>query len=205
LKRKIYATLLLFFVASGCSIFRAERDVPLEVQVAPIIGVGAGRLIGPSAELGYAEQYRGKLYWPVPGAKVFSKFGRRFVRWHDGVDLAAKRGTPIYAAHSGKVEYSGSGFNGYGNFIAIRGKGLTTFYAHNDRNLVRTGDYVEGGQLIAYVGKTGRTTGPHLHFETRIHRPPHPPTAIDPLKFFSQTAILPKTRAKYEMMKDVSN
>ena len=194
--RIILATLFFCLTVSGCSLFRGSSDVPLEAQVAPIIGVGAGRLVGQSAELGYAEQYRGKLYWPVPGAKVFSKFGRRFVKWHDGVDLAAKRGTPIYAAHSGKVEYAGSGFNGYGNFIAIRGKGLTTFYAHNDRNLVSTGDYVEGGQLIGYVGQTGRTTGPHLHFETRIHRPPHPPTAVDPLKFFSQTAIMLKTREK---------
>lgn len=188
--RNLYFTvsLLFVFLLAGCSLFREDSRIPLEVSVAPKIGMGAGRAEIPKSDLGYADQYIGNLYWPVPGAKVFSKFGRRFVRWHDGIDLSAKVGTPIYAAHSGKVEYAGAGFRGYGNIIAITGKGLTTFYAHNDRNLVKTGDYVQGGQLIAYVGRTGRTTGPHLHFETRIHRYGKTPIAVDPMKFFLKSA-----------------
>ena len=187
-RERVTAFFLSATLIAGCSLFQEEVSLPVEVAVAPKIGMGAGRAEIPKTELGYADQYIGNLYWPVPRAKVFSKFGRRFVRWHDGIDLSAKVGTPIYAAHSGKVEYAGAGFRGYGNIIAITGKGLTTFYAHNDRNIVKTGDYVEGGQLIAYVGKTGRTTGPHLHFETRIHRYGRAPIAVDPMKFFSQSA-----------------
>ena len=187
-KYRLTAFFLISTLVAGCSIFRGEQQVPVEVAVAPKIGMGGGRAEIPKTELGYADQYIGRLYWPVAGAKVFSKFGRRFVRWHDGIDLAAKVGTPIYAAHSGKVDYAGAGFRGYGNIVAITGKGLTTFYAHNDKNLVKTGDYVEGGQLIAHVGKTGRTTGPHLHFETRIHRPGRAPIAVDPMKFFLKNA-----------------
>jgi murein DD-endopeptidase MepM/ murein hydrolase activator NlpD len=168
----------------GCSWIFGGGYGSEEAAAVKNIGVGSGRIADPNYSLGQAQQYKGRMYWPVPGVKPFSKFGRRRGRWHDGVDLAAPVGTPIYAAHSGTVEYSGDGFKSFGNLIAIKGSGLVTFYAHNDENLVRKGDSVQGGQLIGFVGKTGRVTGPHLHFETRIVRSRAAPIAVDPMRFF---------------------
>ena len=89
--------------------------------------------------------------------------GRRM--FHGGIDIAARRGTPIEAAAGGTVVFSGWR-RGYGRIVVIdHGDGLKTRYAHNSRNLVAKGDSVGKGQKIALVGKSGRTTGPHVHFE----------------------------------------
>lgn len=172
------------FILWGCSWIFGGGYGAEEAAAVKKIGVGSGRIKDPNYPLGEAAQYKGRLYWPVPGARPISKFGRRRGQWHDGVDLAAPVGTPIYSAHAGTVEYAGDGFEGFGKLIAIKSKGLVTFYAHNSENLVDRGDYVEGGQLIGLVGRTGRVTGPHLHFETRIARPSGPPVAVDPMRFF---------------------
>jgi len=85
----------------------------------------------------------------------------------NAVDLAAPPGTPIYAAASGEVIVSRTGWNsGYGNYIEIRhDNGTRTLYAHNSQNIVSVGQYVQQGQVIGYVGSTGLSTGPHVHFE----------------------------------------
>lgn len=173
----------IFF--TGCS-FWSDSKSPEDIRSGTIIGIGAGRLTERDPYLGEAAQFKGRLMWPVRGAKLWSKFGRRVLRWHDGIDLAAPKGTPIFAAHSGRVAYSGSGFSGYGNLIAIEARGLTTIYAHNDRNVVKKGQWVEQGHLIGFVGRTGRVTGPHLHFETRIKRGSKAPIAVDPLLFWQK-------------------
>ena len=109
-----------------------------------------------------------KLMWPVKGGKLTSRFGTRNGKNHHGIDIGARRGTPIRAAESGKVEFSGWGPTGYGQMIIIKHPGnLTTVYAHNSRNLVKKGSKVKRGQMIARVGKTGRASGPHVHFEVR--------------------------------------
>lgn len=121
---------------------------------------------------------RGKLRWPVPGGTLTSTFGRRGKRDHEGIDIGAKAGTPVIAAAAGEVIYSGSGIKGYGNLVIVRHKsGLVTVYAHNKRNLVRDGQKVRAGETIAEVGSSGRSTGPHLHFEVRIGDKP-----VDPLE-----------------------
>lgn len=99
--------------------------------------------------------------------KVYSRFGVRHRRRHQGVDLPLHTGDPVYAAFSGKVRMSR--FNrGYGNLVVIRHEnGLETFYAHLSRRDVEVGDWVEAGDIIGLGGSTGRSTGPHLHFETR--------------------------------------
>lgn len=83
---------------------------------------------------------------------------------HNGIDLAANRGTPIYAAKTGTVSTAASGY-GWGNYVVINhGDGYSTLYAHQDYYIVSEGDTVTQGQVIGYVGSTGNSTGPHLHF-----------------------------------------
>ena len=83
---------------------------------------------------------------------------------HNGIDLAANRGTPIYASKTGTVSTAASGY-GWGNYVVINhGDGYSTLYAHQDYYIVSEGDTVTQGQVIGYVGSTGNSTGPHLHF-----------------------------------------
>lgn len=99
--------------------------------------------------------------------KVYSPFGYRHRRRHQGVDLPLKTGDPVYAAFSGKVRLS-KYYTGYGNLVIIRHEnGLETYYGHLSKRKVEVGDWVDAGQEIGLGGSTGRSTGPHLHFETR--------------------------------------
>ena len=99
--------------------------------------------------------------------KVYSKFGYRHGRRHQGVDLPLKTGTPVVAAFDGRVRMS-EYHSGYGNLIIIRHEnGLETYYGHLSKREVEVGDWVSAGQEIGKGGSTGRATGPHLHFETR--------------------------------------
>lgn len=120
--------------------------------------------------------------WPVMQPELTSRFGRRDDRNHEGVDLRAKSGTPIYAAHAGRVWYAGDRISGYGNMVVIRNpqNDLSTVYAHASRILVREGAYVKRGARIALSGATGRSTGPHLHFEVRLGSTPVDPLAVMP-------------------------
>ena len=96
-----------------------------------------------------------------------SKFGYRHGRRHQGIDLPYPKGTPVYAAFDGKVRIS-EWVGGYGNLVVIRhANGLETFYGHLSESKVKPGDWVNAGDVIALGGSTGRSTGPHLHFETR--------------------------------------
>lgn len=108
--------------------------------------------------------------------KVTSGFGRRRRRrFHKGIDIAAPRGTPIFAAAHGKVIFSGRK-GGYGKTVMLdHGAGVQTLYAHNSKIEVQEGDWVSQGQQISKVGNTGRSTGPHLHYEVRLDgRPVNP-------------------------------
>ena len=99
--------------------------------------------------------------------KVFSRFGMRRGRRHQGVDLPLKTGTPVVAAFDGRVRAS-TYSKGYGNLVIIRHEnGLETFYGHLSKREVEVGDWVRAGDEIGLGGSTGRSTGPHLHFETR--------------------------------------
>ncbi len=104
---------------------------------------------------------------PITG-RVFSKYGRRGRRNHNGVDIPLKIGEPIYATFSGRVRYSKYNTGGYGNLIILRHEnGLETWYAHLSKSNVQPGDFVKAGQIIGFGGNTGRSRGPHLHFEVR--------------------------------------
>jgi murein DD-endopeptidase MepM/ murein hydrolase activator NlpD len=120
-------------------------------------------------------QWNGKFIWPVNGV-LTSRFGIRNSRRHDGIDIGAQEGTPIVAAADGDVLYAGDQKRGYGILVILRhADNMITVYAHNQMNLVAEGDFVKRGQVIAKVGKTGRASGPHLHFEIRSKTRPRNP------------------------------
>jgi murein DD-endopeptidase MepM/ murein hydrolase activator NlpD len=107
------------------------------------------------------------LSWPVVGP-IASPFGPRGSAWHGGIDIRAEQGTVIRAAAAGIVVTSDHE-RAYGHVVKIwHARDLMTVYAHNLENLVKVGDWVERGQAIGVVGKTGRATAPHLHFEVRL-------------------------------------
>lgn len=117
----------------------------------------------------------GGSFWtnPLPNGTWI----RGYYPGHTGIDLAAAEGTPIYAANGGPVLFAGFSAWGYGNTVVLaHGGSLSTLYAHMSSLAVRCGDNVVAGQIIGYVGSTGNSTGPHLHFEIRFNGQPHDPT-----------------------------
>jgi len=115
--------------------------------------------------------------WPVNGT-VTSGYGWRWGRLHEGIDIAAPSGTPIWAAAAGTVIYAGW-LGGYGNLVVVdHGNGLATAYAHASAVLVSVGQSVGQGETVSLVGSTGNSSGPHLHFEVRVNG-----SAVDPLLY----------------------
>ena len=104
--------------------------------------------------------------WPIEGI-ISSNFGRRRMGWHRGIDIIATGGTPISAAAAGLVIASGVEER-YGRVVKLAHEnGFVSIYAHNTENVVELGAWVSGGEVIATVGRTGRATAEHLHFEIR--------------------------------------
>lgn len=121
-----------------------------------------------AAQTGIPDKYAGALRWPVDAGIISSEYGDRRGKMHNGMDIAGDVGEPIYAIGDGRVIYAGDGLSGYGNVIIVRhDQQMTSLYAHNSELKVREGDPVAHGALIALLGNTGRSTGPHVHFEIR--------------------------------------
>ncbi|PKM50413.1 MAG: hypothetical protein CVV02_11585 [Firmicutes bacterium HGW-Firmicutes-7] len=121
------------------------------------------------------KQATGSYQMPVKGV-ITSTFGPRWGTFHEGLDIAAPTGTRISAADGGTVIYSGWNNGGYGYLVKVdHGKGFVTYYAHNSKLLVEVGQKVAKGEVIAAVGSTGNSTGPHLHFEIRKNGNPQNP------------------------------
>lgn len=121
-----------------------------------------------------------RFMWPLRGT-VTREFRQGGEKQHDGIDIAAPKATPIRASADGKVIFSDWGPGGYGRVVILRHEGdLITVYAHNHDNLVRAGQTVRQGDLIATVGKSGRASGYHLHFEIRRKTVP-----VSPFQFIS--------------------
>ena len=121
-----------------------------------------------------------RFMWPVFG-RLSSVFGRRRGEYHEGIDIAAPKGTQVLASRSGHVIYSGNKISGYGNMVIVRHPDtLATVYAHLSKIHVKKGQFVSKGQLVGKVGQTGRATGPHLHFEVRDQSRPQDPLAYLP-------------------------
>lgn len=125
-------------------------------------------------------------YWPVRGW-ITSQFGPRRAtrvggtRFHEGIDIAAPMGTPVYASGDGVVTFAGYK-GGFGRLVIVdHGFGLSTVYGHNAELFVGEGDRVRRGMQIAAIGMTGRTTGPHLHYEVLVDGVP-----VDPMRYLAQ-------------------
>jgi murein DD-endopeptidase MepM/ murein hydrolase activator NlpD len=115
--------------------------------------------------------------WPVQG-KLSSRFGWRHGDRHEGIDISSRAGTPVHAAEAGRVIYSGW-LGGYGRVVIVKHTGrYSTVYAHNRKNRVSKGEFVERGDVLAEVGSSGNARGTHLHFEIRYDRRPE-----DPLRY----------------------
>jgi murein DD-endopeptidase MepM/ murein hydrolase activator NlpD len=133
----------------------------------------------PAKEKSSGDSKQAQFVWPVKGF-VQSPFGQRGSRPHDGVDIKADKGSTIVAVANGEVIYSGVQ-RGYGNIVLIKhADDLITIYAHNETNDVKQGERVLKGQAIATVGRTGRATNDHLHFEVRQNRIPKDPLLFLP-------------------------
>ena len=160
----------------------AEREDVAEMEALQAVSATlAAKIQAAQAAAGTAggSPSNSGFIWPVSGP-VTSPFGWRWGRMHEGIDIAAASGTPIGAAAAGTVIYSGW-LGGYGNVIVIdHGGGISTTYGHQSSLAAGNGAYVAQGQVIGYVGSTGHSTGPHLHFEVRLNGVPQ-----DPLGYLS--------------------
>jgi len=160
-------------IARYNNIFNPEDVLPGDVIFIP----GARRVVAippPTPDELAAEIKKGLLKWPVEGM-IFSLFGRRWGRNHDGLDISAPTGSSVSAAKSGDVIFVGRK-GGYGVVVEIRhDEHYLTIYAHLSETLVEEGDRVRIGQTIGKVGCTGRCTGPHCHFEVRYDDTPQNP------------------------------
>jgi lipoprotein NlpD len=154
---------------AGMELFIPGAPRPLEI---PPLAPGAAPEPEPPAAAPPSRD--SALRWPVQGV-LYSRFGVRQGQRHDGIDIAAPEGSAVGAAAAGTVVYTGQQ-SGYGSIVILRhASGLLTVYAHASTILVSEGDRVEAGQPVARVGHSGRTSGPHLHFEVREGTRPRNP------------------------------
>lgn len=120
-----------------------------------------------------------RLTWPVTHVQLSRGFDGEKARPHQGIDIRGSKKSPIFAAHPGKVVYTGHDFRGYGNMVLIEyDKEWATLYGHLDEISIEEGARVMPGDLIGKMGRTGRATGVHLHFELMHYRQP-----VDPMPF----------------------
>ncbi len=153
--------------------------------IAPMPGPGGAPRPSPSPEAPPEPTSDSRWAWPMQAGVISSEFGQRGGRAHEGIDIAADVGEPIYAASSGTVIYSDDGLSGYGRTVIVRHVNeTTTLYAHATSLLVREGARVSRGDPVATVGSTGRSTGPHLHFEIRVGETPVDPRDVLPRQPF---------------------
>jgi murein DD-endopeptidase MepM/ murein hydrolase activator NlpD len=158
--------------------------VPGTKRVLPVNLITPRSAVVDASELRDFPRGEGIFMWPLASGTLTSTFGPRGNSFHDGIDIGAPVGTPVHASREGIVIYSDT-LRGYGNVVIVQhGGGYATVYAHNEQNLVRAGDRVRQGQQLARLGRSGRTSGPNLHFEVRKDN-----VARNPIYFLpSQTA-----------------
>jgi murein DD-endopeptidase MepM/ murein hydrolase activator NlpD len=156
----------------------ASRDAPLSARVAaPTATAPVSDTTAKTADAGEGPGFR----WPVRG-RVIQAFGPKpNGLQNDGINLAVPEGTPVKASEDGVVAYAGNELKGYGNLVLVRhANGFVTAYAHASDILVKRGDSVKRGQVIAHSGQTGNVTSPQLHFEIRKGATP-----VDPAQYLS--------------------
>jgi murein DD-endopeptidase MepM/ murein hydrolase activator NlpD len=163
---RIWLSLLILVSTSACATrpFRSNRVGLLDKNFESNIGDPSQTGVGASSDF----QLPGEWVWPLKNVDVSSHYGHRGRKFHQGVDLRAHIGTPVLAAYDGTVVYVGSRIRGYGRMIVIKHDDqFYSVYAHHSKNLVKAGKVVKKGEKIALSGRSGRASGPHLHFEIR--------------------------------------
>ena len=156
----------------------AAASRPGRVTTARASAQRAGEAFTKAASTTAVRIARGFL-WPARG-QLTSRFGWRRWRHHDGIDIAAPYGSPVYAARPGRVVFAGW-YYAYGRAVIVdHGDGVQTLYGHASKLLVQTGQTVGQGELIARVGASGRATGPHVHFEVRVNGKP-----VNPMRYIN--------------------
>jgi murein DD-endopeptidase MepM/ murein hydrolase activator NlpD len=153
----------------------ASAPPPASLQRAQRLGLGnmksAGKLLQGRPDVAWVEAagpegWNGTLRFPVPSGYATRGFGSGKGAYHQAMDIAAPLGTKVRAAAGGLVAYAGNQVSGYGNMvILVHPGGFVTLYAHNQKNLVLAGQRVRRNAVIAELGSTGRSKGPHVHFE----------------------------------------
>ena len=165
------------YYAAKAAFYKKNHDSGV-LHSAPVKGVLARRYPKLPA-------YKGAYRWPLGAGIVSSEFGRRWRKPHEGIDIAADEGEPVFASAAGEVLYANNRMRGYGNVVILRhDSSVTTLYAHNHSMKVGLGDRVEQGQVIALLGSTGHSTGPHIHFEMRKSNVAQDPRRILPKSGF---------------------
>jgi len=166
-------------LAPGQELFVPGATQPIDVAPPPG-GASAGASAAREPEPPLPRRNPGaKLRWPLQGV-LYRGYGVKQGQRHDGIDLSAPEGTIVRAAASGEVIYTDTQ-SGYGVIVILRhADSLITLYAHNSAVLVKDGERVDAGTPISRVGQSGRTTGPHLHFEVREGTKPRDPIPFLP-------------------------
>ena len=160
---------------------RKEEEARRQAEMAARKSAGAGNVVVIDGGEDYTmPSYGGNMIWPISGP-ITSEFGWRThpifgsARFHSGLDIGGDYGMPIHAAAGGVVIEAGW-IGGYGNTIMIdHGGGIATLYGHNESLAVSVGQQVSQGEVVAYCGSTGNSTGPHCHFEVRVNGEPVSP------------------------------
>ena len=162
---------------SNTHLFIPGGEGPYITWNAPVQQDGAGNVVAfdPQSRYSCGSRYGGGTWWtnPLPNGT----WVRGFYAGHSGIDIAANTGTPIYAANGGPILYAGWNNWGYGNTVVIGHGAFSTLYGHMSSIAVRCGQSVDAGQVIGYVGSTGNSSGPHLHFELRYLNQPRNPSS----------------------------
>jgi len=165
--RDLIALSMIVFFMSSCASGRYHDRITEKRSSYRVRGKDQTGVLSPREQAKIKESVN-EWRWPVNDVQITSEFGKRSGHHHDGIDLRAGIGTKVFAAANGKVLYSGSKISGYGKMVVIKHeKKLSSVYAHNSKIYVKQGQNVRRGQLIALSGNTGRSTGPHVHFEIR--------------------------------------
>ena len=156
-----------------------ERTAVRRTSIGQLAAMMQKDVPGASSFLGGDTPVTTPTGWPTNGF-ISSGYGLRWngAEFHQGIDIAAEMGTPIVATADGVVTIAGWNAGGYGNMVDIdHGSGVSTRYGHASAVVVTAGQRVRRGQIIAYVGSTGHSTGPHLHYEVRLSGQPVNPTS----------------------------
>ncbi|PCI31750.1 MAG: hypothetical protein COB53_12885 [Elusimicrobia bacterium] len=166
-------------------VLKVLREAGLFERVPSVSQSGGHRSFASGFRAFKVRTYKGLWLWPLRYGVVSSEYGKRWGKKHHGIDIAADIGDGVYASANGEVIYASNTLRGYGNVVILRhDQKTTTLYAHNQKLLVKKGQRVRTGRKIATVGSTGRSTGPHVHFEIRGSKGPVDPRKILPKKRF---------------------